>query len=222
MKFFSGGRRKTVDLNTPLLKAGICGAGLMSGQWSHGLLETTLDDTVAVDYAIFNSFDFPFKNIVFEGGGIKGLAYVGALQVLEEVNILQNITRVTGVSIGSLLAVLVYVGYSPAEIKVIMGEDLGTVTIDHSCGFCSLLPNLMSKFGWNPGKRVQKDLGEKVRAKTGNPNSTFRELYNQTGKELCIVVTNLNHMATEYFHVKTTPNVPIALAAYMSMAVPGN
>ena len=27
-------------------------------------------------------YEFPFENIVFEGGGAKGLAYVGAIQVI--------------------------------------------------------------------------------------------------------------------------------------------
>lgn len=28
--------------------------------------------------------DYHFKNLVFEGGGVKGIAYVGALGVLEQ------------------------------------------------------------------------------------------------------------------------------------------
>jgi NTE family protein len=27
---------------------------------------------------------YHFKNLVFEGGGVKGIAYVGALEVLDE------------------------------------------------------------------------------------------------------------------------------------------
>ncbi len=27
--------------------------------------------------------NFPFKNLVFEGGGVKGIAYVGVLEALE-------------------------------------------------------------------------------------------------------------------------------------------
>ena len=30
---------------------------------------------------IYRGFNFPFENLVFEGGGNKGMAYVGALQV---------------------------------------------------------------------------------------------------------------------------------------------
>ena len=31
--------------------------------------------------AVYKGFSFPFENLVFEGGGNKGMAYVGALQV---------------------------------------------------------------------------------------------------------------------------------------------
>lgn len=49
----------------------------------------------------------------------------------------------------------------------------------------------------------------------------FVQVYKQFGKELCIVVTNLNQMSIEYFHPKTTPNVPVRLAVRMSMSIPG-
>lgn len=46
-------------------------------------------------------------------------------------------------------------------------------------------------------------------------------MYERFGKELCIVVTNLNQMSVEYFHPKTTPNTPIRRAVRMSVALPG-
>ena len=48
---------------------------------SAALLGSTTDDPHAVDYEIFRNHEFPFENIVLEGGGIKGLAYGGALMV---------------------------------------------------------------------------------------------------------------------------------------------
>ena len=41
---------------------------------------------------------YPFRNLVFEGGGVKGIAYVGAMTVLEKEGILKNIVRVGGTS----------------------------------------------------------------------------------------------------------------------------
>ena len=47
------------------------------------------------------------------------------------------------------------------------------------------------------------------------------QVWERFGKELCIVVTNLNQMSVEYFHPKTTPNTPIRRAVRMSVALPG-
>ena len=49
----------------------------------------------------------------------------------------------------------------------------------------------------------------------------FIQLYNKTGMELCVVVTNLTNMEEEYFHPKTTPDVALRLAIRMSISIPG-
>lgn len=48
------------------------------------LLGYTKDDPLEIDFEIFRNHEFPFENIVLEGGGIKGLAYAGALMVRKE------------------------------------------------------------------------------------------------------------------------------------------
>ena len=47
---------------------------------------------------------------------------------------------------------------------------------DHSCGYCSLLPNLLKGFGWNPGKKLIKWFGEQLRERAGDADVTFREV----------------------------------------------
>ena len=39
---------------------------------------------------------------------------------------------------------------------------------------------------------------------------------------MCIVAVNMSTMNVEYFHCKTTPNMPVSVAVRASMAVPGN
>jgi predicted acylesterase/phospholipase RssA len=48
-------------------------------------------------------------HLVFEGGGVKGVAYVGALQVLGENDLLEDVTSVAGTSAGSITAAPLYV-----------------------------------------------------------------------------------------------------------------
>ncbi|XP_059164777.1 uncharacterized protein LOC131947543 [Physella acuta] len=168
-------------------------------------------------------FLFPFENLIFEGGGNKGLAYVGGIKYLEEIGMMPRIRRFGGSSAGAITATLVALGYSSCDIEVFMSDDLEEIFLDHSCGYFSLLPNLLSKFGWNPGDRFSDWCGDMIKEKssTANPDMTFYDLYRERRVELCIVVTNLNQMRSEYCHPKTTPDMPIREAVRMSMALPG-
>ncbi len=66
----------------------------------------------------------PIENLVLEGGGVKGLAYAGALQVLAENNLLDTVIRVAGSSAGGIVALLLAVGHTPDEILKIMSEEI--------------------------------------------------------------------------------------------------
>ena len=48
--------------------------------------------------------------------------------------------------------------------------------VDHPCGLCSLLPNLIRDFGWNPGDRYFEWLGDIIERKTGNRDLTFKQV----------------------------------------------
>lgn len=59
----------------------------------------------------------PLINLVFEGGGVKGVGLVGALAVLEERG--YRVRHVAGASAGAIVAVLLAAGYSAAELLTI-------------------------------------------------------------------------------------------------------
>src|SRR5262245_59229627 len=59
-------------------------------------------------------------NLVLEGGGVKGVAYAGALQVLQAKDVLPNIHQVAGTSAGSIAAALVALGYTPDEVQALL------------------------------------------------------------------------------------------------------
>jgi NTE family protein len=48
-----------------------------------------------------------YKNLVFEGAGIRGLAYAGVIQELESNGTLNNIEKVGGTSAGAIIATAV-------------------------------------------------------------------------------------------------------------------
>ena len=57
----------------------------------------------------------PKYTVLFGGGAIRGLAYVGTLRALEELGIEYDI--IGGSSVGSILAVLLSCGYKSYELE---------------------------------------------------------------------------------------------------------
>lgn len=47
---------------------------------------------------------------------------------------------------------------------------------DAKFGVLSLLPNLLTGYGWNPGNRIYNWFGEVMEKKTGNKDVTFGEV----------------------------------------------
>ena len=47
-----------------------------------------------------------YRNLVFKGGGVRGVAYIGALEELEALGILEGIKRTAGSSAGAVAACL--------------------------------------------------------------------------------------------------------------------
>eukprot|EP00058_Branchiostoma_floridae_P009056 XP_002594544.1 hypothetical protein BRAFLDRAFT_104465 [Branchiostoma floridae] len=186
---------------------------------------TAVDDPQDTD---FGNYDFPFENLVVEGGGARGVAYIGSLRVLESTGIIKNIKRVAGVSAGSMLATFVALGLRSAEVAEVTGLDLSEIAAEG--GFLQTLKkpfNLYWRYGWETGTSVNTWFGGIVERFTrqgdqpGNPDLTFKQLHKMRGIELCIMATNLTQMTPEYFHVKTTPDLPICKAVRMSMSIPG-
>lgn len=58
----------------------------------------------------------PIESLVFEGGGIRGVGYIGATRALFEAGIMQNVKRVTGSSAGAMTACSIAVGHTQQEI----------------------------------------------------------------------------------------------------------
>ncbi len=62
----------------------------------------------------------PPKNLVFKGGGPKGLAYIGALKCLNEQGKLSDLQRVAGTSAGAITASLVAIGYPIDQLEALL------------------------------------------------------------------------------------------------------
>ena len=164
---------------------------------------------------------FPWENLAFEGGGAKGYAYIGAIQCLESASIYPGkVRRVAGTSIGSLFATLVALGCSSDYMISVVPSDFQSIAKDGSGGRLRSFVRAAKARGMHPGQKLYDFLGQVLKEKAGDPDITFAQLHTKFGRELCIPITNVTRMMTEYCHVKTTPNMSVRLAARTSMSLP--
>ena len=164
--------------------------------------------------------EYHFRNLVFEGGGVKGIAYVGALAELKKRNILQKISRVGGTSAGAINAVLLSTGHTPEETKGILSKLDFNKFMDDSWGVVRDSKRLLDKYGWYKGEFFREWIGQIIEKKTNNANSTFLDFQNLGFKDLSLVGTNISTGFSEVFSLEHTPRMPVADAARISMSIP--
>lgn len=163
---------------------------------------------------------YPFRNLVFEGGGMKGIAYVGAMKVLEKEGILENINRVGGTSAGSINAVLFASGYSTQETSKIMGSLNFNDFKDDSWGVLRDMNRLREEYGWYKGDFFKEWIGDLLKKKTGSSTSTFKSLKECTGKDLYVYASNLSTNYGEVYSPEHTPRMRVVDAVRRSMSIP--
>lgn len=163
---------------------------------------------------------YPFRNLVFEGGGVKGIAYVGAMKVLEQEGILKQITRVGGTSAGAINAVLFAAGYDSKETFNILNELDFNQFKDDSWGVLQDLHRLKNEYGWYRGDYFRDWIGDLLKAKTGSRYTTFKALYEQTGHDLYVYATNISTNFGEVYSAEHTPRMRVADAVRRSMSIP--
>lgn len=94
-------------------------------------------------------FGQEIKNLVFEGSGMRGLAYAGVIEELEKKGIITNIERVGGTSAGAVTALLISLGYTAEQIRIILSETKFQKFNDGGPG---AFTRLKRKFGWFKGE----------------------------------------------------------------------
>lgn len=163
-----------------------------------------------------------YKNLVLEGGGIRGFAYTGAFQVLDSLQILDQVERVGGSSAGAIQATLLAIGYTPEEImEIALKVPLKKF---NDGGFLKGMKRLRKNFGWYKGEKLSEWLEDLIAKKTGNGNISFGELYRDKDikgyKELYITGTDLTYQCMRVFSHENYPDMRIRDAVRISASIP--
>jgi predicted acylesterase/phospholipase RssA len=165
-----------------------------------------------------------FKNIrhlVFAGGGIRGVAFIGALKSIYDKTgidfslIAHRPLSITGVSVGALLSLLIVTGHSIQELV-----EFSTSLLSES--FVSIDPLHLLKGGLSVdnGDKLKVFLCKLLQKKGFTEETTLSQLTSTTKIMLETVVTNLTTASIHYVSSETYPDLPVITAVMASMSLP--
>tara|TARA_B100001123_G_C15286548_1_gene1015827 strand:- start:57 stop:935 length:879 start_codon:yes stop_codon:yes gene_type:complete len=162
-----------------------------------------------------------YTSIYLTSGGTNGYVLIGALQVLERSNLLSNIKTVIGCSIGSVFSLFFILGYKSKDIfKILSSHNVEDIYFNRPINNDNLILNLTAELGINDGTGLIRILQIFLEQKGLSLNTTFKQLYEKTNKELIILASNIIDNKLEILsHIKH-PNMSVSLAIKASSAIP--
>ena len=160
-----------------------------------------------------------YSNIAFEGGGIKGIAYVGVLKAFNDLNISHSLSHFIGTSVGSIFALLMSCRCSNDEIDIYSKKLFTELTkVNHNI-FVKCF-NLLKYDGLYDNINIYNAINDFFTNKYNVQKMTFSELYKLTSNELIIVGTCLSTRKVYYFNYVNNPDMEVAKAIQISTCVP--
>ncbi|MDB4726514.1 patatin-like phospholipase family protein [bacterium] len=162
-----------------------------------------------------------FENLVIEGGGMKMIAFLGAIESLEHYNILYQIKRLAGSSAGSIIATFLALNCSSTDLHRIILHTNFKKFKDDNKGVIRDTYRLFHNYGWYKGDYMLNFMRLEIQKLTKKTTFTFKDLYNYYHKELYITAYCVDTASTTVFSHKTHPELEIAFAVRMSCSIPG-
>ena len=166
------------------------------------------------------------RNVAFEGGGMKGMVYMGCCKFLYTHKMLGDIKAVSGSSIGAVFVLLLVILKS-CEITM---DDLESIVLSFNLSKLFKFPSVleypqavstfMDDFGVMDGIVMENVFGEILKKYFGKSEISFIELYEKTGVEMVLTGTNLSKMRTDFFSHVTDPDMWVKHAMRISCTYP--
>lgn len=162
--------------------------------------------------------------LVFSGGGVRAIAFCGALSALEAASRrvgcepYARLRRVAGTSAGAIVALHVAAGADAAALDAALSEGQGLALL-RPFDAASVL-RLVSECGLDDGDAL-RSLADRALVRNGmHRTTTFAELETATGRCLTVTATRLPEGVPVRFGTETTPDASVSEAVAASMSVP--
>lgn len=156
-----------------------------------------------------------FDTICLAGCGLKGLSFISCIDYLYKKKYIQNIKKLVGTSIGSIICFLINIGYTPEDlITLFLNLDFKKFEPEFDCEI------LFTNFGYDTGNKIINMIKTLLLNKFNTYNITFQKLFELTNIELIIIATNYTLKKEEPFSYINTPDFDVITAINMSICIP--
>lgn len=160
----------------------------------------------------------PPRRLIFSGGGVRVIAYLGAIQVLEEKGFLKHVKEFCGVSAGGLTALMLALGYSLKVIERFCYEydfsELRSLEPDS-------LFEITETFGLDTGENLEKLIHKILKHKGFSADVTFQQLADSgRAKGVRFWAADIQYLQPVEFSAKASPDISVAFALQASMSIP--
>lgn len=145
--------------------------------------------------------------LVVSGGGLKGVAALGAVHALRRRGMLSNVKTMVGTSAGALVCAALACGKDPATVMKMLGPRAFRPDID--------LSFLGGAFGLDSGQGLTEFADTVLGGRY-----TFASVLEQHGVRLVVCVTDVAQRCPVYLSPETHPHMDVALALRMSCSIP--
>jgi predicted acylesterase/phospholipase RssA len=160
----------------------------------------------------------PPRRLLFSGGGIRVVSYLGVLEILKDITPLSHVKEFCGVSAGALVSLLLALGYSLQVFERFCMEynfgALRSVEPEDALTF-------LEEYGLDDGTNLKHFLERVLHHKGFGPTVTFRDLAASGHvKDVRIWASDIQNLKPIEFSATKTPDIQVVFAIRASMAFP--
>lgn len=157
------------------------------------------------------------NTLCLSGGGVKGFAFLGALEYLEDIKYIdiKKINNYVGTSAGAMISFIFSLGYSVIDL----------VDFIINFNFTKLIPDtnidtVLLAYGIDTGDKIMIIIQNFLKEKYNLDDITFEEHYRLTNMKLTLIGTNYTKGTEVAFNHTNSPKMSVLTAIRISISVP--
>lgn len=178
-------------------------------------METTSD-------VLINSKKTPYiTHIIFSGGGLMGLCYLGIIRYMYIENMVKNIKFIAGTSIGAFFGIILALQIPIDFIENELDKIIRALSDNRDRYIKKInILQVFQKYGVYDIRFLMEPVVKYIKNEYGVNDLTFIEFVKKTGINFYVSCTCVNTSYNKIFSVDTTPNSSVIETVLASMSIP--